>query len=205
MKVPWGHHRILMDKCKGDTRMAIFYVQYNANIRNEFLYCEDVRVLVEKGGKDVISRVIAHLEAEAEKTGDKDKQKQLEKIDTALSPFAGRTRHERLEGLCNALSDAAKSGCPHPIPNAVRVLWRHTEMGGYYDRHSPYYMEAVHEGSGKLNPMLMINLLAWKDAHDSDLPFVAAARGASPRRAFRATPNRTLQGVPSCRASENMR
>ena len=158
------------DSVKGSTNI---YVQYNANIRNEFLYREDIRVLVEKGGKAVISKVIAHLEAEAEKTGDKKIEKQLEKIDTALSPFTGRTRHERLERLCKELSDAAKSGCPHSIPNAVRVLWRHTEMGGYYDRHSPDYMEAVHEGAGKLNPMLMINLLTWKDARDGDFPFVA--------------------------------
>ena len=23
VKVPWGHHRLLMDKCKGDSRMAV--------------------------------------------------------------------------------------------------------------------------------------------------------------------------------------
>lgn len=27
VKVPWGHHRLLLDKCKGDSRMAVFYVR----------------------------------------------------------------------------------------------------------------------------------------------------------------------------------
>lgn len=60
--------------------------------------------------------------------------------------------YDLIDGIYSATGDL--SSMPERFP-----VWKRGSMGP--------------KGAGKLNPMLMINLLAWKDAHGCDLPFVA--------------------------------
>ena len=166
--VPAGHPRFDDAGADAASASSSVYVPYYANIQNEHLYREDVRILTEDGGKDVIMDKIRQLE--------ETDVPRLRGVDAALSRYPGATREARLANLCETLKAAAEGECPQPIPERLRSLWRHTrEMGVNYDRHAPQYMESVHKKAKQVRPMLMFYLLAPQPEHGfpDGLPFVA--------------------------------